>query len=338
MAMSWLGERQAAGWLFPVRFMLSWPGMNWLEQSITRQRAALNHHLESRMAALAWRCAEAWGDADLLDRLLADSLAELPACRLLYAVGTNGVQVSSNIAPDQVNRASRGGNLSGRPFLISVVPCRGVLLSEVYFSQVSRRPCITALHTVADASRVLGFVAADFELRDLPLLEKPRRTINQWRQIRGDPAIRGTMFQQKKARSPMDERIGDVISIMDELICARGVFHGKLHFSSSRATLWLTADPYRYRLHVLDEIIDPAVCMAYPSHPYPSEATVPARLVRPVLERFHDLREADETVYLRSASLNVINGMVGLNFSCDGSHYMGVREFLGKDDVFWFGS
>jgi hypothetical protein len=312
--------------------------MTWLKQSISRQRTALNHFLEARMADLAGRCAAAWPDADALDHSLAASLAEFPMCRLLYAVSTKGVQVSSNIAPGRIDPACRGHDLAARPFLANVVPYQGFLLSEVYFSKISHRPCITAVQAVADGTRVLGFVAADFELRDLPLLEEPRRVINHWRQIRGDPAIRGTTFQQKKAKSPMDERIGDVISIMDELICSRGVFHGKLHFSSSRATLWLTADPYRYRLHVLDEIIDPSVCMAYPSHPYPSEATVSPRLVRPVLERFHSLREADDTLYLRSASINVINGMVGLNFSCDGSHYMGVQEFLGKDDAFWFGS
>lgn len=290
------------------------------------------------MAGLAGRCAVSWQDADELDRELAASLAEFSMCRLLYAVSTKGVQVSSNIAPGSIDHASRGHDLADRPFLANVVPYQGFLLSEVYFSKISHRPCITAVQAVSDGVRVLGFVAADFELRDLPLLEEPRRAANQWRQIRGDPAIRGTTFQQKKAKSPMDERIGDVISIMDELICARGVFHGKLHFSSSRATLWLTADPYRYRLHVLDEITDPSVCMAYPSHPYPREATVPAKLVRPVLERFHALRAGDDTIYLRSASLNVINGMVGLNFSCDGSHYMGVQEFLGKDVAFWFGT
>jgi len=290
------------------------------------------------MADLAGRCAAVWPDADELDRTLAASLPEFPLCRLLYAVSTKGVQVSSNIAPGRVDPASRGHDLAARPFLANVVPYQGFLLSEVYFSKISHRPCITAVQAVAGGARVLGFIAADFELRDLPLLEEPRRVVNRWRQIRGDPAIRGTTFQQKKARSQMDERIGDVISIMDELICSRGVFHGKLHFSSSRATLWLTADPYRYRIHVLDEIIDPSVCMAFPSHPYPGEATVPSRLVRPVLERFHSLREADDTIYLRSASINVINGMVGLNFSCDGSHYMGVQEFLCKDDDFWFGT
>jgi len=35
--------------------------------------------------------------------------------------------------------------------------------------------------------------------------------------------------------------------------------------------------------------------------------------------------------------LNVVNGMVGLTFSCDGSHYMSADEFLAKPDSFWFG-
>ena len=64
----------------------------------------------------------------------------------------------------------------------------------------------------------------------------------------------------------------------------------------------------------------------------------PPALVRPVFERFKLLRNADENIYLRSGSVNVINGMVGLTFSCDGSHYMPVQDFLDKDDSFWFGT
>jgi hypothetical protein len=60
-------------------------------------------------------------------------------------------------------------------------------------------------------------------------------------------------------------------------------------------------------------------------------------LVRPVLAQFKALRFADETIYLRSGSLNVMNGMVGLTFSCDGSHYMPVDEFLDKSLDFWVG-
>jgi hypothetical protein len=50
------------------------------------------------------------------------------------------------------------------------------------------------------------------------------------------------------------------------------------------------------------------------------------------------LRLGDPTVYLRAASVNLINGLVCLNFSCDGTHYMPAQEFLVKDPAFWFGS
>jgi hypothetical protein len=50
------------------------------------------------------------------------------------------------------------------------------------------------------------------------------------------------------------------------------------------------------------------------------------------------LRLVDETLYLRSASINIFNGMISLTFSCDGTHYMSWSEFLDKDMSFWVGS
>jgi hypothetical protein len=312
--------------------------MTWLTTTIENQRAALARQLESPMGNLARRCAEVWPDRGLLDRVLIRSLPDMPFCRLLYAMDLDGIQVSSNIGRQGADLAKHGQDLSARPFLASAVPCRGLLLSDVYVSEVTRRPCVTAVQVVPGKARVQGFVAADFDLRDLLLPEGGvDESTSAWRQLRGDPAIRDTLFFQQRARSPMDEHMDDVIAILEELICDRGVFHGKLHHSSSRATLWLFDDPYRYRVHVLDEIINPSVCLAYPRRPYPGQATVPAEWVRPILERFRQLREVDETVYLRSSSLNVINGMVGLVFSCDGSHYMPAAEFLEKGDDFWFG-
>jgi hypothetical protein len=41
---------------------------------------------------------------------------------------------------------------------------------------------------------------------------------------------------------------------------------------------------------------------------------------------------------LRAGSLNLINGMVGLNFSCDGSHSLSARDFLKASEARWFGS
>jgi hypothetical protein len=61
-------------------------------------------------------------------------------------------------------------------------------------------------------------------------------------------------------------------------------------------------------------------------------------MLGPVFEQFKKLRFADETLYLRSASINIINGFVALNFSCDGSHYMPVDEFLQRGEVLWLGA
>ncbi|MHB8535769.1 MAG: PDC sensor domain-containing protein [Sulfuricaulis sp.] len=312
--------------------------MTWLKEAIKAQRAILAARLESPMSGLAVQCAQSWRERDRLDETLRTALADMPVCRLLYAIDTNGRQVSSNVGRHAIERGKYGQNLAHRPYLSNAIPYKGFLLSDVYLNTPpDRRSCITGVQAVADGSSMLGFVAADFYLRDLPQLEWRTESAAGWRQIKGDPAIRHSLFQQERAKSAMDERLDDVIAIMDELICERGVFHGKLHFSSSRATLWLTDDPFRYRVHVLEEIIDPSICLAYRSQPYSTQTVVPPDLVRPVFEQFKRLRNADENIYLRSGSLNVINGMVGLTFSCDGSYYMPVHEFLDKNDGFWFG-
>jgi hypothetical protein len=64
---------------------------------------------------------------------------------------------------------------------------------------------------------------------------------------------------------------------------------------------------------------------------------IPRADIRRVLDTMQALRLADETVYLRMASINMFNGLVSLTFSCDGTHYMCHDELLQKDRVFWFG-
>jgi hypothetical protein len=136
----------------------------------------------------------------------------------------------------------------------------------------------------------------------------------------------------------MDQRMDEVLDLLTELVAAHGVFHGKLHFSSSRATLWLVDDPFRFRILDIEDLTDPAICLAYPTRSYPRDAAIPSQRVREVLQTFRELRFMDETIYLRSGSLNIFNGIVGLNFSCDGSHYMPWHELLRKSLGFWLGT
>ena len=153
----------------------------------------------------------------------------------------------------------------------------------------------------------VGYLGADFNLRELPHTGSMYSEISQWRQLKGDPAIRGALFQQHRVDSAIDLRLADVLILMHELLTERGVFHGKLHFSSNRATVWLTDDPFRYRLLSLEELTNPDLCLAYSPQPYPDTALVPLQDVMPVLEQFQMLRFMDENIYLRSGSLNIFN-------------------------------
>jgi hypothetical protein len=110
------------------------------------------------------------------------------------------------------------------------------------------------------------------------------------------------------------------------------VFHGKLHFSSNRAMVWLTDDPYCYRLLNFDALSGPRACQTWPRRPCPDTTLLPA-----VFERLRMLRTVDDNIYLRSGSLNIFNGMVGLEFSGSDTYNMGFREFLDRDAQFLFG-
>ncbi|MDQ1363249.1 MAG: hypothetical protein QG652_1110, partial [Pseudomonadota bacterium] len=171
-----------------------------------------------------------------------------------------------------------------------------------------------------------------------PHTERKDTEPDVWKQMKGDPAIRSGVFLQRRIESLMDTKLDKVLSIMNELITEHGIFHGKLHFSSNRGTIWRIDDPFVYQILDIDELTNPDICLAYPRRPYPERAIVPPEQVMLVFDMFRKLRFADENVYLRAGSLNIINGMVGLNFSCDGSHYMPFREFLEKNTGFWFGT
>ena len=181
----------------------------------------------------------------------------------------------------------------------------------------------------------LGYLGADFDLRNLPVTSALYEEPGYWRQVKGEPAIRRQVFQQSRIESPMDRNIEQALSILDELLTARGVFQCQIHFSSSQATIWTVAEPFRYRILDHEALSDADICLVYPARPYPAEAAIPQQDIVRILETLRRLRLADETFYLRTASLNIFNGMVSVTFSCDGSHYMPYVEFLLKGTSFW---
>jgi hypothetical protein len=310
-----------------------------LQQAIQRQRHILEGWLASSLAILAEGCRDVWPDRHKLEARLVLGLEELPYCKYLYVLDANARQITANVARAGLSEDQFGRDRSDRPYLAEALAGAVFSLSEAYISRNARRPSLTAVGRIeGNAGELLGYLGADFDLRELPATQALYQQPEQWMQMKGDPAIRAGLFHQERVNSPLDEHIDEVLALIDELITVHGVFHAKLHFSSSRATLWVVDDPFRYRLHGIADLSDPNLCLAYPRQPYPADACIPADKVRQVLNCFKELRFMDETLYLRSSTLNIFNGMVGLTFSCDGSHYMPWDEFLDKNLGFWVGA
>ena len=310
-----------------------------LQAAVARQRILLQGRLASAMARLVEPLRTVWGDRGALEALLERTIADMPSCKYLYALDQAGIQMTANVASDGRLPEQAGRDRSARPYMAEAVAGAAFSLSSAYISRNRRRPSLTAIQRVTAADgALLGYLGADFDLRELPLTRELYQQPDKWVQMKGDPAIRGGLFNQQRVDSLMDGRIDEVLDLVTELVAAHGVFHGKLHFSSSRATLWLIDDPYRFRILDYEDLTDPAIVLAYPRRPYPETANIPLRHVGEVFRTFRELRFMDETIYLRAGSLNIFNGIVGLNFSCDGTHYMAWDEFLGKSVGFWLGT
>ncbi len=308
-----------------------------LHQRIRRQRATLYNMLIDPMHRAATRVRHAWDSREALDAELLASIQKVPYVTFLYALTPQGQQISANASAGGLIAEDFGRDRSGRPYMQQLDSEIDMVLSEAYISLRANRPSVTAIQKVMRDKQLIGYLGADFDLRKLPITKDIYTDPLRWRQIKGDPAIRGQVFQQCRASSRLDEHIDQVLPVVEELITDNGVFHLKLHFSSSRATVWTLDDPYRYQVIDFDDLVDPDICLAFPHRQYPADAVVPKNSIGPIFDTFRHLRFADDTLYLRSGSVNIFNGIVGLNFSCDGSHYIPFDQFLAKDSEFWGG-
>ncbi len=308
------------------------------KEALARQRTALEQQLRAPLLKLATQCAGVWCDRNELDIVLTDGFRTVPYGTFMYVLDTRGIQLSDNISASAIMPEHYGRDRSSRPYVREIDPDRPFLLSGAYLSLRANRPSLTALQAIERNGRTIGYLGVDFDLRDLPVTAALYEESDAWRQIKGDPAIRGTVFQQCRIDSLMDKSMEPALAILEELITERGMFQGVIHFSSSRATVWFVDDPFRYRILDHEALADPDICMLYGRVAYPQDALIPQHRIGSILHGMRQLRTADEMLYLRSSSINIFNGMISLTFSCDGSHYMSWSEFLARDMSFWVGS
>lgn len=309
--------------------------LSW-KDSIYLQREQLARLLREPIARLAEKCAPAWGDREQLNAILQNGFATIPHCTYLYCVGMNRVQICDNIALSGRLPEHFGRDRSQRPYMKEAVPNWGFLLSDAYISLMYSRPSLTALQVVGKDAQILGYLGADFDLRNLPVTAELYEEPAAWRQVKGDPSIRNAVMYQSRVESQMDRHLEQALSILEELLINRGVFQCSIHFSSSQATIWTVDDPYRYRMLDDEALSDPDICLVYPRQSYPTDAVIPTQAIARILTTLREMRMTDENIYLRMSSINLFNGMISLTFSCDGTHYMYYEEFLGNSTQSWF--
>ncbi len=306
---------------------------------VQQQRDSIQRQLLVTLGSLAEKALNQTPES--FEQLLRSSItddAPLDFCNELYLLDPECTQITPTFTPNGAISIRPGKRLSLNNYARRLrLSGERMLLSDVFLDYTNQTSQILALHSVCDSMEISGYLVAQFELRCLPQTAEPPENSRQWVQVKGDPAIRGQLFDQRFTQRAIDEYIDDVISIITELITERGVFLCKLRFSSSMAMIHLYDAPYEPYTLILTELINPELCLAYPLRDYPEQAHIPATLIRQILEKIKKLRYADENIYLRSAALNIISGMVELIFSCDGTYQMPYEEFLEKGDAFWFG-
>ena len=122
-----------------------------------------------------------------------------------------------------------------------------------------------------------------------------------WLQIKGDPSVRCFVFQQERCDSLFDTRCTDLMNIVEELVCLRGVFHIKIHFSSNQLTCWSYDDPFRYQVYVGQEVFDPSFVDCFRFAVSIERPIIPAEEIRDILSVVQRLRFQDKSLYLRNA-------------------------------------
>ena len=313
-----------------------------LTEGIRLQRDALRKLFSEPMHKLAYTCANTASNgqmqAQALKSLLTEAIPDFEHCSHLFVLDQDFIQITPNITHHGADKRHLGRDRSGRPYTVNIVDKTDFKLSPAYISHNTHRPSLTVMQVIRDTQhKLIGFLGADFDMRELPHTEKCYLEPDDWHQLKGDPVIRRSLFAQQRFENIMDDNIDEALDTLHELMTNCGVYHTDIQFSRSRATVWHQDDPFTYHLLTINELTSPDILLAFPQHQYMERAVVPANKIKAIFNMFRRLRFADENIYLRSGSLNLVNAMITLNFSCDGTHYMRYDEFLDKDIGFWFG-
>ena len=88
-----------------------------LPRRIFQQRALLTGLLYDSLRHLADACGRVWGDRPKMEVALNEAFSTVPYCKFLYALDTDGVQITSNISREGLLAEHFGRDRSDRPYI-----------------------------------------------------------------------------------------------------------------------------------------------------------------------------------------------------------------------------
>lgn len=140
-------------------------------KTVEEEHDAIGAHYDSQLRVIARQSVTVWFNRDRLDALLASYVGVLDDCELLYAIDSDGRQVSSNIETNAIDVGAYGQDLSSRPYSVSLKVLNdpladGAFACRSYTSQATQNPCVTVMYRVTAGSTLLGYIAADISQKD----------------------------------------------------------------------------------------------------------------------------------------------------------------------------
>lgn len=148
--------------------------------------------------------------------------------------------------------------------------------------------------------------------------------------IRNDHSAQHGDFKQYKSNH-FDDRLDDILKLCVELILNKGVYHLKIHFSSSQLVCWTFDNPYSYQVYTSEEIFSDNFMDLFAPLNTKLHSCIDKNKIIPILESFKYLRCGKEGSELRNASIHIINGYIGLTFSCDDTRYINFKNYILPD-------
>ncbi len=180
--------------------------------------------------------------------------------------------------------------------------------------------------------------------------------------IRGDPSMRETTFQRKRYKSSVDEHIDDLIPVFEDLLLRRSTYKLFVGFNNGEIRTTSVFDPLREEIHAADKLCDPGyVRRQFPAIGYDDKNQLMRNLYRclrkdplyqkmPVTWRNILSRRSEkwkpmpqhevadilvslpvlrmmEDYYLRNVTISIVQGIVRMQFNCDGTQLVPGEKF-----------